>query len=196
MRGIGGLMILGALALMTACGNRSDSQTAEGYIARPRAYPRAQLYDTVYTDSGLPSGFLINVGAKAIDVTPPENTQRSTGQWIDIRYPAYGATLHCTFTPVTDTNRNDVASNRMERMMLNIGDNFADQTELSSAGGFHSTILMTGAETPTPVQFLSIGRDWVVSGALRFSAERVATDSVMPILEAVRADLIHAAKNL
>ncbi len=55
---------------------------------------------------------------------------------------------------------------------------------------------MTGAETPTPVQFLSIGRDWAVSGALRFSAERVATDSVMPILEAVRADLIHAAKNL
>ena len=199
MNSVRNLICFLILTFLTACGGASSSSSADGdrgFIARPRAYPRTILYDTAYVDADLPADFRINAGANVVDVTPQGDNVSTPARWIDIRYPAYGATIHCTFMPVTDVSRGEVTANRMERMMLNIGDRFADQTELDSKGGYHSTILMTGAETPTPVQFLSVGDRWVINGALRFKAETVATDSVMPILEAVRGDLIHAAKNL
>lgn len=179
--------------LQGGCTGQGDS--VGGHIARQRAYPRVTLCDTIYTDRSLPAGFLVNAQAEIADVTPPGQSTRV--RWIDVNYPAYDATLHCTFTPVDgDEQRNAVVANRMERMMLNIGDNFAEQTELVSAGGFSSTILQTSTRVPTPVQFLSVGQSWVVSGALQFNADFVDTDSVMPILQAVVGDLIYASKNL
>lgn len=185
----------GILILTVASGCGGESKEADGVIARQRAYPRQELCDTVYKDCGLPAGFMVNAGAEAKDVTP-SGKQSTPAQWVDISYPTYRATIHCTFMPVDDATRDAATANRMERMMLNIGDNFADQTELDSPGGFHSMILLTGADTPTPVQFLSVGERWVISGALQFADENVRTDSVMPILEAVRADLVYAAKKL
>lgn len=180
---------------VAACGNAGDSHTAT-FVPRPTAFPRLLLYDTVYADAGLPAGFRINASAVVTDVTPADRAAASDSRWIDIIYPAYGAALHCTFMPVNETTRGGVMANRTERISLNLGDNIAEQIELTSHEGVESIIIVTKGTSLTPVQFLSEGRHWVINGALQFNDGHVNVDSVLPIIEAIRTDLIHAAGNL
>lgn len=167
-------------------------------IARPTAYPRIEIYDSVYCANDLPAGFEVNSSAIVSDVTPADKNGPADPRWIDILYPRYGATLHCTFIPVDSTGnkRNELLANRNERMMLNLGDNFAEQTELRSADGGETLILTTMGKTLTPVQFLSTTPRWVISGGLQFHDPEIKADSVAPIINAVRSDLIHAGRNL
>lgn len=173
--------------------NNSDSETAIG-IPLPTAYPRATLYDTTYLDAGLPMGFEINANATISDAT--QTNPSTDNQWFNISYPAYGLTLHCTFIPVDDSSRDEIITRRMERMALNVGYNYAEQTELTSPDGCTTIILNTMGRSLTPLQFLSVGRDWIISGAAKFTADSVVADSVRPLLEAVKTDIIHAAQKL
>lgn len=182
------------LPVVFACSRSGQEQ--DGTVPRQVAYPRLKLYDTLYVDAGLPAGFVVNAGTSVKDVTPEEKKEPEAPRWIDISYPAYGAVMHCSFIPVDKSSVEAVAANRYERMMMNLGDNFAEQTEISSKGGYYTLILITSGQTMTPVQFLSSGHDWVINGALMFDGEIQSVDSVMPVLEAVRQDMIYASRLL
>lgn len=186
--------ILVASGLLAGC---ADGSGQRDIVARPKAYPRPTLYDTIYCDRGLPAGFAVNSSAEALDITPADRQSDSDPRWFDISYPAYGATLHCTFIPADSTPRRDqLLANRQERMLLNLGDNFAEQTELTSTFGGKTLILTTAGTTLTPLQFLSESQNWIISGGLQFHADSIDADSVMPMIEAVRTDIIHAARQL
>lgn len=184
---------LASLALtLFSCSGHDSGPTA---IPRRQAYPRIQLYDTIYTASGLPAEFETNRSATVIRNNPGKSDAGPV--WIDISYPVYGATLSCTFTPVADDkSRQAVIDNRLERMSLNLGDRYAEQTEMMSEGGYSTIILDAKGTTVTPLQFLSAGRQWVISGAMYFSRESINADSVRPAIDAVKNDIIHAAKRL
>lgn len=83
-------------------------------------------------------------------------------------------------------------------MMLNLGDNFAEQTDIISEGGYHTRILTTLGKTLTPMQFLSYGDSWIVNGALMFDydIQHSSVDSIMPVIDAVYRDVVHASKLL
>lgn len=162
------------------------------------AYPRPVIYDTVYNaDHGLPASFAVNAAATVLEKESETQAGESGARWIDIVYPAYGATVYCTFTPVADSGeRTSAVENRMERMSLNLGDNIGERTEIQSIGGYQTILLTTLGRTLTPVQFLSTGEKWVISGAMQFADPNVRADSVMPMIEAVAADIIHTARIL
>lgn len=177
---------------LSAC---SDHDNGSAAIPRRQAYPRIRLYDTLYAASGLPAGFETNSSAAVIHNQAGESGSKPV--WIDITYPAYEATVSCTFTPVTDDkSRQAVIENRLERMSLNLGDRYAEQTEMMSEGGFSTIILDAKGSAVTPLQFLSAGQQWVISGAMYFNRENVNADSVRPAIDAVKNDIIHAAKRL
>lgn len=187
--------VLFAGAISSGGCSRSDSETEA--IPRPQAFPRMQLYDTIYVSSDLPAGFEINRSASVRHHSQDSGDSGSAPLWIDIAYPAYGATVSCTFIPVVrEDKRENVIANRLQRMSLNIGENFAEQTEMSSPGGYSTIILDTRGSSVTPLQFLSSGREWIISGAMYFSRDSITTDSVRPAIEAVKNDLIHAARRL
>lgn len=181
----------------TACSSDGNKGTSRP-IPRATAYPRANLYDAVYTTGSLPAGFAVNSATKITETKVHTDDRIPKGsRWVDIVYPAYGATLYCTFTPVTDdASRISVTDNRMERMSLNLGENFATRTELQSDGGYTTVILTSLGSMLTPVQFLSAGEQWVISGAMQFADSDVKPDSVLPMIEAVTADITHAARHL
>ena len=81
-------------------------------------------------------------------------------------------------------------------MALNIGLNYAEQTELIAPSGCSTLIFNTKGRSLTPLQFLSVGEKWIISGAAKFAADSVNPDSVRPLLEAVQSDIIYAAKRL
>lgn len=167
-------------------------------IPRPSAYPRLTLYDTTYVDAAVaPPHFEVNASAIAKKITST-TSDNNNNVWLDVIYPAYKATLHCTFTPVDSISRIRVTDNRAERMALNIGDNEAEQTEITNPNGYVSIVLTASGPTLTPVQFLSAGSDWVISGALELNdvPSAAALDSIRPMIDAVKTDVIHTMRNL
>lgn len=183
-------------ALLYSCGNQSEDTSAA--VPRQHSYPRPQLYDTVYTAAAeLPASFEVNAGAT---VEYPNGREAKDGEplWVDIRYPRYGATVNLTFTPVSSMEQLSKAlANRRERMALNLGANAAEQTDIQTATGYQSTILFSTGPSLTPLQFLSAGGGLVISGALNMPlTSATPVDSVMPILDAVKADLIHSLQRL
>lgn len=160
-------------------------------MPRPKAYPRITLYPDSLTDSHhLPCGWMVNDSA-TVRIWDDDTKA-------DITYPRYDATIHCTFTHVgADTvMRDHVMDNRLERMALNVGAGDAEQLDITSPGGFQTILLTTLTPSITPVQFISVGPKWIVSGALHIDAAATQPDSVAPIIEAVKLDIINAAKHL
>lgn len=181
-----------ALTLLWSC-SHNDS---DAVVARPTAYPRLPVYDSVYTDCGLPGGFEVNSNATVTDITPSDRQHDS--KWVDIHYPAYNATLHLTFTPLDSAvaERDRLLAARHERMMLNLGDNTADLTELRSPSGAETIVVKTLGRTLTPVQFISAGHEWMISGGVQFAGENLRSDSIAPLIHAVERDIFHSARRL
>lgn len=162
---------------------------------RPAGYPRIQLYDTLRR--ALPEAYPILFYANsAATVTVPGD---GDGLWLNISYSRYNAVAYCTLTPVTDAVRDEVIDNRLERMSLNTGGLQSEAFTLYSPGGFHSQLLVTPIGSVIPIQFLSTdGKGWVVSGAvcLDHAPGAAAVDSIAPVIDAVKADIIYALERL
>lgn len=188
-RSVTGLFALGLVASTISCRENSSNN---GMTPLPRAYARVSVYDSAYRRvPDAPICFEANSSASAI--------YNSVKGWLNVSYPAYGGTLYITVSPASpDTDRLSAAlADRYERMMLNLGDNEAEQIEVTSPQlGAVTTILTSGGAVLTPVQFVSACGDRVVSGAFSFSRLPSSADSVAPLVSAVRRDVLHAAKNL
>lgn len=186
-----------AVAVSVVFSDCSGGNTGRVAVPRPAAYPRPWLYDTLRraVPEAAPLLFYANAGATVIR----PSGGNGDGLWLNIAYPRYNATVYCTFTPVSDADRDEVIENRLERMGLNAGGLPSEVLTLDSPGGFHSQLLVTPAESVTPLQFLSTDGDgWVVSGAVYLDhAPRAATaDSIAPVIDAVKTDLLYALKQL
>ena len=178
-------------AVVFSC-SHSNSDTTP--VPRPTAYPRIALYDSVYVaPDSLPCGFEVN--ASAMVRKSSSKAASSPGSiWLAVEYPLYKAVLHCTFTPVDRVTVRRLLATRSERMALNLGNNRAEVSELASAdGNYYTVVVSTGGVTLTPLQFVTEGREWVVSGALRFDADDLTPDSIRPVVEAVKQDVLNAA---
>lgn len=182
------LMVAAFVAAVTSSCTGKDERP----VPKPEAYPRIALYDTAYTVvKNLPVVFEINDSAK---FAGPRQREDGT-VWLDVAYPAYHGVLNLTFTSVGDSLRRDeVMANRVERMSLNLAGHLAEEITLESPGGFRTLILVSRSPSLIPVQILSVGSRWAVSGAFTFTRLPDSADSVRPVIDAVTDDLIHAAK--
>ncbi|MBQ9077282.1 MAG: hypothetical protein IJY31_05505 [Muribaculaceae bacterium] len=168
-------------------------------IATPRrtAYPRIEIYDSVYLPiESMPINIEVNAHTILQEDSLRDNSDGS--RWINIMYPGYNATLHCTFTPVNATTVGTVTGNRNERMSLNAGDLTSELTEITTPHGTTGRILTTPESTVTPLQFIATdNRSWVFSGALYLTRQHTGNiDSIAPILHSVRRDIVHSIRNL
>lgn len=180
---------------LSSCGDSTQE-----HVATPRrtAYPRITLYDTIYrTAPEMPLQLLVNAAAH---LSTPATSGAPGTTWLDVEYPAYKATLHLTLRSVEPGAADSEIERRIERMSLNLGDNAATQLSIPSASGKFSTIILsTTGRSLTPVQILSTGPGWIISGALQWHEQNTlshAADSISPIVEAVTTDLIHTARAL
>lgn len=184
-----------ASLLFVDCINNSDGDTA---IPRRTAYPRIEVYDSTYSPiKHLP----INIEANAHALVHIDSMHTSTdgNRWIDIVYPAYNATLHCTYSPADVASISGIIGNRSERMSLNAGDLTSELTEISTPSGTTAHIVNTPSSNVTPVQFVaSDNRSWVFSGALYLNSpgNKSNADSIAPVLKAVNRDIMHLIRNL
>lgn len=183
------LAVLAVIALAD-CSNGGDRRPP---VPRRNAYPRIEIPDSsFYNDGRLPLSLQTSTAAKAM-----VSKNDHTGIWVDVSYLQFSASVLFTFTPVSDSTIESVIENRMERISLNLGGNGAEVMQFVSPDGFDSRVIVCRS-VATPVQFLSTdGRSVVVSGAAYtpgFSMERI--DSLNPVVDMLRRDIVHALKTL
>lgn len=184
---------LAATAIVAAC----SGGAADRPVPRPEAFARIDVPDSTFRPV---DSLGLRFEANAAAVTTAETRPQSDARWFTIAYPTLGATVYCTATPArTPAERREAEANRAERIALNIGDNPSEQISIESADGFSGLVYVTPAGSLTPVQFLAVGPDgWVVSGTatLRQAPPAARADSVRPVVDALRRDIIHALKTL
>lgn len=166
-------------------------------VPRRRAFPRVQIPDTAFTRlNGLPLLLSVN------KAQPVLTEMRSDGSvWLTVEYPAYGARILCTFTPVDENTIGSVLDNRYERMSLNAGAGTHTMDEFDNPGGYHSSILRSQPTSATPLQFISARRyhpRWVVSGSVFFenASPKTSADSVRPVIEIMHGEVIKMLKSI
>lgn len=180
-------VITAIVALASAC-TGSDSHTP---VPRPVAYPRvAELDSSFAVVDSLP--ILVEANRSAA-------VKRSGRLWFDIVYPDYGAVVYVTLTPTSPDSVETVIANRRERISLNIADAAnTTYTEINSPD-FTSVLVHSPISHTTPLQFLATdGGKWVVSGAAFFRDVRpdAPADSLRPMVETIRRDLVHALSTI
>lgn len=176
-------------SLLCACSGQTSRDKTQ--VPRPEAWPRIAIYDSIYqvVDS-LPVVFEANASAK-IEHTRPG--------WVNINYPAYASTIYLTVTQTTPAEIESVVDNRLERMALNIADNTDVTQEHIVSPEFESLMLVSPGTRSTPLQFVATDRcSTVVSGTAFFhnAGQITSTDSVTPVIESLKRDLVHALNNL
>lgn len=178
--------LLAAAYVLSGCsGGRADSS-----VPRRTAYPRPVAMDTAMTvPDSQPVSFAVNSATRI---------SRPRPDWLDVAYPAYGAVMHVSFTPVDASDIDEVRANRVERLTLNSGAHVAVTREDINAAGFDILTVRTDGSA-TPLQFLvTDGRSIVVSGAVYMSdpVAASAVDSIRPIVDAIEADINRAMTKL
>lgn len=178
------ISLLAALGLL-ACGTDGGKRP----VPKPEAMPRIeipQFADTVVNAGGkeliFNSFFTVNEGEKP--------------GWLTLTYPNFpqGA-LHITATVADDIDA--AIENRLERMALNTGSLSRMQTQVDSHNGWDGLLMVSLESVTTPVQFLAVKGDSMLSGALYLTLPAgTAPDSVAPVVEAANRDMLHMLKRL
>lgn len=177
--------LLALLASGLAAGCRRGAHQAPP-VPRQRSYPRPTLYDYSYRMEPMP------FGPDSIAVNSGATFTRTTPEWFDITYPAYGITLNCTLTPATAATVQSVIANRLERMARNLGDHRADVARWPGR-----TLVVARAALKTPVQFLATdSATYVLSGVAVTDAPGSDADSIGPVIDAIARDITHMLESL
>lgn len=183
------IAIICSIVLCECSGNNTPTP-------RRKAYPRIETHDSTFTEIVNCPIFFEMSAISSITLDSVNNESENSSRWINIYYKSYNATIYCTFTPVNSLTLKDVIANRYERMVLNSGDHPSELIELTNANDFRSQILTTEQSRVTPIQFLSTNnRNWVISGAL-YIDNNSNIDSIKPIINIVKRDIIHSLKTV
>ncbi len=186
-------VVLARLLSAAALAYASMSCSGGGDTAVPRrdAYPRVQLYDTVYVNlADIPVTLAVNSGATA----RVEEKSPST-RWINIDYPRYGAVVRLTLQQLSGDSLLRAVDNRFQRASLDIGGNTTEVTELTSPAGVSATLMLTPSAAVTPIHFIATdSAGFILSGAAEFKHPGIEANA--PAVAAIHADLLRAAKTL
>lgn len=185
--------LLAGLMLMTggaSCSSHDNDDTAA--VPRQKAYARINTYPETYRliDS-LPYTIMANAGAR-VTAVPTGNPQ--TRAW-DIAYPRYRATIHLTERRLPAPDPAAMAAlidSRLQRMSLNTGTAPINTYNSTGASGLSTLMVTTLSATPTPVQILATDSAsyLLTAGAyIEFEPSVGATDSLMPVINSLKADM-------
>lgn len=193
------LLTLIAGTVAGCSGNTEPGRNAADVAPVPRrhAYPRVEIPDSVYTDMAAGTTTLHIAVSDAATVTL-RISDDGNSQFVDAAYPDFNSTIFFTVTPVDRATAGDVIANRMERIRLNLGSSDAELFEFDSPGGFENKLFVSRGDISTPVQFIATdGNAFVVSGAAFVRDASPATaDSIAPVVDMLRRDILHALKTM
>lgn len=160
------------------------------YTPKPRGYFRIEPAEAEYatfTADTLPYSFLLSRQALA---TPPSGS--SAPGWINLVYPQWGATIYCSYLPVTPATLPEAEkeSRSLVQRLLAPGVQVTEIAYSNPEGAVYGSLFLLSGETSSPAQFMltdSLSRFF--RGALYFDC-RPNADSLAPVIDYLRQDVI------
>lgn len=180
------VIVLTAALLLCGCVRRESAP-----VPRPTAYPRAALYGADYhVVDTVPLRVAVNKNA-ATTISHPDNLTAH----ISVRYPRYAATLHITvIAPQSAEAGDSLLATRLQRIALNLGTSAARETRYASASRrLDATLFEASTACPSPLQLIATANDGsgeILSATLFFDEPSAAGDSLRPVVNALRADIL------
>ncbi|MFI3239704.1 MAG: hypothetical protein R3Y22_03855 [Bacteroidales bacterium] len=161
-------------------------------IPKPRGYMRIDLPIANYaTVNNLPVSFEVN------DLANVDRVKK--GEWLDIVYPQFNATIHCSYVKVDEESFYYHLDNRIERVMMNT--NFQKPTMVDmiseSDSEVKSTLFINQSGVITPVEFIATDSvSFILSGTLAMYGDKVEHDSIAPIINYIEGDITQLLKTI
>lgn len=165
------------------------------YTPKPIAYPRIErgttsdmMYENMHMSFAYPSDAFIQE-------TVADDKKEV---WFNIIYPQYQTTIHCTYLPITkgllrktlEDNHKFVYGHALKAGSINQSLYSNPEKEV------YATVYDIEGSVATPVQFfVTDSISHFFRGSLYYDCI-VKTDSVMPVTEFVRADILHLIETL
>ncbi|MCC8119413.1 MAG: hypothetical protein LIP09_11815 [Bacteroidales bacterium] len=176
-----------SLLIILGCGKPQDAA-----VPRREAFYRIDQYPAQY-NRHLETPLELSTNACArFDLERKDDGS----YWATVTYPRYRARIYYTFTPLADRDATALVENRLERMHLDLGNASDLRTEeyLNPNGVNIWTVYAPHAFT-TPVKFLAMDTNWMVSGTA-FLEKATNADSVAPVIEVLTRDVRYSLLNL
>ncbi len=189
-----GVVTVVAIYMFTNGVSSDDYQT----IPKPRGYMRNDLPISNYTKvKNMPICFEINEIAN--DTLPVVIGEGDNGtKWLDIVYPQFNATIHCSYIKVNAKTLYYHLDNRIDRVMMNANFQKPKLIDLVSVEDdkIKSTIFINKYGGLTPIEFIATDSvSFMLSGTLAIYGE-VNVDSISPIIDYLECDIEHLLKTI
>jgi gliding motility-associated lipoprotein GldD len=137
---------------------------------------------------GLPYSFHIS---SLVTVEMPSLNSRD-GKWINLSYPALGATVYCSYLPVTPATLEVAAEETRELVSRQAKDaqTISEQAYTNEEKRIFASLYELGGATASPIQFmLTDSSAHFFRGALYYDCA-INPDSLAPVTDYLKADMM------
>ncbi len=184
------LIIFGASVLLfSSCGGD------EVYTPKPRAYPKVDYPERAYEQFDKDyCSFTFEKPSYAQIVKDEDffGEKPESECWFDLVIPALSGKIHCSYREI-GKNKLDKLINDTYKLAHkhNIRADYIDEIIMNKPNKVHSTIFEIEGSAASPFQFyVTDSTDHFLRGALYFNTQP-NPDSMKPVIEFVKKDLIH-----
>lgn len=159
-------------------------------IPRPDAYPRMEVYPASYRS--------VRVAGLELQVNDSARVDSVGPNWFDIVYPAYGARLNCTVTPLWNrTTLPRAIENRLERLERDLAGQVGQMEQLQSVNGTACWLIYSPGAMVTPLRFLATdSTTYLLSAVAVFASPGTEPDSIAPAVNALKEDITYLISRL
>jgi len=176
-------------------------QNKKSPVPKPRTYPRVEYPAKTYQKLSLQEcPFSFEYPDYAIVSLKDAKGQSSTGIscWLDIHIPLFDATIHCTYTTISEkTSFDDLVKDAFTiANQINLRSDFRDDLPISLRPGMGGLLFDFEGASASPTQFfLTDSTTHFFKAGLYFNTAS-KPDSLSPIIEFLDRDIAHMIKTM
>ncbi len=186
MKSIGAIVIISLTFIVFGCREKT--------APKPFAYPHIQNSTTKYEPfkkNNFPISFNISDNANIV-------IDSLNNKWINIIYPTYDATIYCSYisTNIKSANRDKSKSRELVYVHSYRASEINALNYNDSIKGISAELYQLKGNAATPLQFMaSDDSSFIFRGSLYFN-NIVTYDSVAPIIEYIKDDIIEIIESI
>lgn len=189
------LLLLGLCALW-ACGRKE-----EGFVPKPRGYHHIDLPAHAYgafPDSGAYKGYPYTFELSKHAHLRPDTSYMTEPYWIEIYYPAFDATVDISYKRLANMDSLQGYVNTSSKLTFkhNVRATAIDEQPIRTPQGDVGMLFDLEGDVPSQVQFYVTDSSRHFLRAALYFPTSVKNDSLAPIIQYVRKDMLHMLETL
>lgn len=182
------------IVVFVACGTDPD-------LPKPRGYPRVIYPERAYQP------FVADYCGFTFEYPTYAQIQKDTlffeekpadECWFNIYYPAFDATVHCSYYPIPNRKRFDQLTNDAFTLVgkHNIKADYINEISVKNPNGVVGVVFDLTGPAASPFQFyLTDSTSNFLRGALYFNTQS-RPDSLAPVFDFLKTDIMHLVETL